>query len=358
MSRVFDRDINSANWPAETSGLKSPTYEYAWFSACADAFYQTSDQRLITIGNSERLQAVAPLYTVKKKGITWQEIMGVAKLHEPGGLIYADEQSLTLLCKSIVAERTPTLFGRLPAEDPSIGVFVKLATKRGFVLKIKNNGSPYVTITSSWDEYLSRLSSRRKQDYRRARRRLADQGEVSVDFYRPALEDLEPLLEEAFRVEQANWKGRNGSAINCRPDLKRFFVAYFKRLCESGKLIISALRLDGEMIAVQMLAERENRWWILKIGYDDRWAKYSPGMQLMFETVREAFERKLAGFEFLGAEEQWIDIWPHDTHDFTSLVYFPYNISGLGALIAEIGSKILSRLGITGILQISSNKEH
>jgi CelD/BcsL family acetyltransferase involved in cellulose biosynthesis len=225
-----------------------------------------------------------------------------------------------------------------------VRAFENTAGKRGLILKIPNTGSPYIAIETSWDDYCNTISSRRRQDFRRARRRLNDQGEVTVDFHTPNLDELDNLLEEAFVVEQANWKGRNKSAINCRPDLKRFFTVYSRSLCESGKFIMSSLRLDGKMISVQLLVEHSRRWWVLKIGYDERWSKYSPGMQLMFETLREAFNRKLDGFEFLGSAEDWINIWPHKTHQFISLAYFPFNINGIAALIAEAGSKCSSRL--------------
>ncbi|MEW8327298.1 MAG: GNAT family N-acetyltransferase [Candidatus Thiodiazotropha sp.] len=354
MERFYDQAKNEIRWPSTASELQSPSYGYEWFSACAEALCSDKQQHIVSVTGNDRFQAVAPLCVKKKKGVAWLEIMGVAELHEPGGLIYTNPDALTALCKSILKEGKPTQLGRLPEDDLSVESFQALARKRGLVLNITNSGSPYIEIDCSWEDYFSSLSSRRRQDYRRARRRLADQGEVSVDIHRPDQAQLQPLLEEAFRVEQANWKGRNNSAINCRPELKRFFSAYFSRLSDSGRLIISSLRLDGEMIAVQLLVEHSNRWWILKIGYDERWAKYSPGMQLMFETLSEAFERKLTAFELLGTEESWINIWPHKTHRFITIVYFPYNLTGLGALFVEAASKLLTRLGNIGILRKSS----
>jgi hypothetical protein len=299
---------------------------------------------MISISKEDCLLAIAPLFALKKKGITWHEIMGVSKLSEPGGLIYTDKESLNQLCQSILSKGTPTLLGKLPADDLSIEIFEQLSKKQGLLFKIFNTGSPYIEIKSNWEDYFQKLSSRRRQDFRRARRRLSDLGDVSVDFLYPNHQNLDQLLEEAFRVEQANWKGQNGSAINCRPDLKRFFTAYSRNLCDSRKLLISALRLDNEMIAVQLLVEHTDRWWILKIGFDERWAKFSPGMQLMFETIKEAFTRELVAIELLGTEEQWINIWPHKTHQFTTLVYFPFNLVGIAAFCAEASSKVLTRL--------------
>jgi CelD/BcsL family acetyltransferase involved in cellulose biosynthesis len=344
MDLFSDNQAGKSHWPSIINQLPSPTYTYEWFHACAQAFHGEDDRCLITVAQSDQSRAVAPLFSLKKRGITWQEIMGVSILNEPGGLIYMDEDALRQLCHSIVRKGSPTLLGRLPANDLCIDTFTKLAKGRGLLLKIQNPGSPYVEIQSTWEDYFQRLSSRRRQDFRRARRRLCDHGEVSVDFVFPTQHNVDKLLEEAFRVEQANWKGENGSAINCRPDLKRFFTSYSHNICDARKLLISSLRLNGEMIAVQLLVEHANRWWILKIGFDERWAKYSPGMQLMFETIKEAFTRKHTAIELLGTQEQWINIWPHKIHQFISLVYFPFNPAGITALLTEAGSKFIARL--------------
>jgi CelD/BcsL family acetyltransferase involved in cellulose biosynthesis len=344
MDLFSDNQAGKILWPSSSNQLPSPTYTFEWFCACAEAFHGDDDRCLITIAEGDRSRAVAPLFTLNKRGITWQEIMGVSILNEPGGLIYTDHHALTQLCHSIVRKGTPTLLGRLATGDLAIDTFTRLAKRRGLLLEIQNPGSPYVEIQSSWEDYFQKLSSRRRQDFRRARRRLSDHGEVSLDFVFPTQHNASQLLEEAFSVEQANWKGENGSAINCRPDLKRFFTSYSHKICDARKLVISSLRLDGEMIAVQLLVEHANRWWILKIGFDDQWAKYSPGMQLMFETIKEAFRRELTAIELLGTEEQWINIWPHKTHQFISLVYFPFNPRGITALLKEASSKFIARL--------------
>ncbi|MET0068353.1 MAG: GNAT family N-acetyltransferase [Candidatus Thiodiazotropha sp.] len=342
---LFSENTESdTDWPVIPVQFHSPTYDFEWFAACADAFYDYSVRCPITIDHDNQLSAVAPLFKLKKKGLTWQEIMGVSRLHEPGGLVYSDGRSLDALCQSIVKRGRPTLLGRLHSEDPVIETFEKTAHKRGILLKVRNTGSPYIEISSGWDDYFQLLSSRRRQDYRRARRRLSDHGEVSVTFSLPNQGNVDQLLEEVFRVEQASWKGRNNTAINCRPEMKQFFKTYARSVCTNQQIVISSLQLNGESIAVQLLVEHAKRWWILKIGYDDEWKKYSPGMQLMFDTLKEAFDRKLDAIELLGTEEQWISIWPHKTHEFFSLVYFPFTFSGITALIMEGGEKVLSKL--------------
>jgi Zn-dependent peptidase ImmA (M78 family) len=67
---------------------------------------------------------------------------------------------------------------------------------------------------------------------------------------------------------------------------------------------------------------------VLKIGYDERWAQHSPGIQLMWDVSREAFERRLKTFEMLGSAEPWLTIWAREQRTYRTLAFYPHNIRG------------------------------
>ena len=97
-------------------------------------------------------------------------------------------------------------------------------------------------------------------------------------------------MAEAMRVEAASWKGRGGSAMLTNPRLSGFFLQLAQRLARQGSLRVCFLRLNGAPIAMQIGVVHAGRWWVLKIGYDERWAEHSPGIQLMWDVLRAAFE--------------------------------------------------------------------
>jgi CelD/BcsL family acetyltransferase involved in cellulose biosynthesis len=52
-----------------------------------------------------------------------------------------------------------------------------------------------------------------------------------------------------------------------------------------------------------------DRFWLFKIGYDEQFARCSPGTLLMLHTVRYAAERGLVSYEFLGSADPWTAHW-------------------------------------------------
>ena len=91
---------------------------------------------------------------------------------------------------------------------------------------------------------------------------------------------------------------------------------------------IGKARIDDAAAAARMTVEFGERLWELKIGYDERWAKCSPGIILMHETLRYACEKQLKGYEFLGHFEPWQQRWPLQTTHHATVGFYPFALAG------------------------------
>jgi hypothetical protein len=53
--------------------------------------------------------------------------------------------------------------------------------------------------------------------------------------------------------------------------------------------------------------------------------------------LRDAAERRLAGFELMGDAEAWIaDLWTREVHECVRVRTYPYTASGLMAWLADV----------------------
>ncbi len=315
-----------------------------WTLVAAESLYATGSLRLMQLRERGQVAALAALAVAQGGGVERLEIPGATTLFEPCGFSYRDEDALQALCLAVVNAGRPVVLQRIAAEDALLPTFKAAARGRGQLLQFNASGSPFVAISTGWEEYFQGLSSRRRQDYRRARRGLDRLGKVEVDIQSPSESAVEAGLAEAMQVEAASWKGRGGSAMLTNPRLSGFFRQLALRLARQGKLRLCFLRLDGAPIAMQIGAVHADRWWVLKIGYDERWGEYSPGIQLMWDVLREAFERRLASFEMLGSAEPWLTIWTREQRAYRTLAFYPYNGRGMVALGADIMRAFAQRL--------------
>jgi CelD/BcsL family acetyltransferase involved in cellulose biosynthesis len=92
--------------------------------------------------------------------------------------------------------------------------------------------------------------------------------------------------------------------------------------------VISLLRGPERSIAAQLCIDDGRRFFELKIGYDEEWGKYSPGVLLAADTINFAVNVRASGYEFLGLAEDWQKAWATGTRGYCAAVFYPRTIAG------------------------------
>lgn len=145
--------------------------------------------------------------------------------------------------------------------------------------------------TASVDDYLNAaLPRRRRKEYRRLRARLGETGNLeSVVTDNPQV--ARRWLAEFLELEASGWKGRQGTAIACSDELADFMKEYAGRLFDGGCGVFWKITLDGKPVASMLGTKKDNRVWLLKIAYDEKLARYSPGVLLIIDVIAWACAR-------------------------------------------------------------------
>lgn len=344
LRRIDSPDELAARWRQLPQVAQEFTQSVDWTLVAAERLYGADGLRIVQVHNDTELLALAPLGVTHGGGVERLEILGASTLFEPCGFGYRDDEALAALCRAVLGLRRPLVLQRIAADGALLQTFKRAARGRGQLLEFKASGAPFVPIASSWEEYLQSLSARRRQDYRRARRNLERAGKVEFEMRSPTAEEVESVMAEAMQVEAASWKGRGGSAMLTNARLSGFFLQLTRRVARQGQLRVCFLRLDGAPVAMQIGVVHDGRWWVLKIGYDERWAEHSPGIQLMWDVLRAAFDERLGSFEMLGSAEPWLSIWTRQERAYRTLAFYPYNGRGMVALGADIMRAFAQRL--------------
>jgi CelD/BcsL family acetyltransferase involved in cellulose biosynthesis len=194
------------------------------------------------------------------------------------------------------------------------------------------------------------LATRSKEcraGFRRKRRQLAAGGTVSFESSAPDPDAAVRLLGELVQVEASGWKQRSGSALASRPSLHAFFADLTRRFAARRQVRLSFLRRDGAAVAAQLGLQYGNRYWELKVGYDERWHAASPGRILLWEMLRESFDRGLRAYEFLGTGDGQQTAWSTSESALSTLVFYPYSARGAVAVARDAASSLMRRVGRT-----------
>lgn len=317
--------------------------QYLWSKICCTSLPLGGEPYFLVARTALGRGAVAPL--VRQKGfIARFEHLGVRFLHEPSDFVYSDITALRELCRQLVKLGGALFLERIPADSPTIHAIQEAYKGRGRIFFRASQPYPRILLHQGWRTPENQLNSGRRSDLRRAVRNAEKSGATTYEILSPTPEQLEPLLEEALEVEAANWKGREGSAV-ARDNLRGQFYRRFALAASSaGVLRLCFLRVAGKAIAMQYAIECSGAFWLLKIGYREEFARCSPGMLLIAETIRYAASRNLSSYEFLGTAANWTRIWTQDERQSVTLRAYPFQFSGIAALAVDAFGALRRRL--------------
>ena len=119
------------------------------------------------------------------------------------------------------------------------------------------------------------------------------------------------------------------------PDRRRFFHELAEASAADGCLRVAVLRIGGQTAAMQLAVEQGRRLWLLKIGYDERFARCSPGTLLLLETMRWAAGAELEAVELLGRREPWTRFWTDEARDCVAIHAYPATLHGVRSIVSD-----------------------
>jgi len=129
------------------------------------------------------------------------------------------------------------------------------------------------------------LGSKKLKELRRQRHRLAEHGAVGFEVARSA-QDVASALETFLTLEASGWKGQRGTALKQDDGDAGFIRRATVALAETGQCEIVTLRAGNTPVAAAIVLRHQTRAFYFKLGVDERFAKFSPGVQLTLDLTR------------------------------------------------------------------------
>ncbi|MEK9284272.1 GNAT family N-acetyltransferase [Bradyrhizobium sp. ISRA442] len=129
------------------------------------------------------------------------------------------------------------------------------------------------------------LGTKKLKELRRQRHRLAEHGPVVFEVARKP-DEIGPALETFLQLEASGWKGKRGTALIQDAGDATFIRRAVPALAETAQCEIVSLRAGLTPVAAGIVLRHQDRAFFFKLGVDERFAKYSPGVQLTVELTR------------------------------------------------------------------------
>ena len=129
------------------------------------------------------------------------------------------------------------------------------------------------------------LGPKKLKELRRQRNRLAETGAVHFDVARTP-SDVTNALETFLRLEASGWKAKRGTALIQHEGDATFIRRATSALADTGQCEIVTLRSGETPVAAAIVLRHQDRAFYFKLGVDERFSKFSPGVQLTLDLTR------------------------------------------------------------------------
>jgi CelD/BcsL family acetyltransferase involved in cellulose biosynthesis len=293
-----------------TTALSSP----GWFLAALDTF-QPKNVVVITARDGDRLVGVLPLARMRTdaRGLYLSLVTPPARGDYSALIVAADlaaEVLPAMLDRAFqhYGRRGVYWFPNIPDTDPSLEILrsffradhMPWVEEREQAPQLRFDTFDFSVVEQSWP------ASHRK-DVRRQRKRLSEQGPVSI--WQPAsIEEAEPVLEEFFKVHDDKWLSQGFPGMFQDPQLRSYFKAILKRMWARG-VHFSTLRCGSIDVSYHFgfLSGGWIQWY--RPSYRAEFGGYSPSKIHIAMLIEQACHAQGRGFDFLLGAEGYKNLW-------------------------------------------------
>ena len=129
------------------------------------------------------------------------------------------------------------------------------------------------------------LGTKKLKELRRLRHRLEEHGPVVFEVARRP-DEIGLALETFLQLEASGWKGKRGTALSQHAGDAAFIRRAVPALAETAQCEIVSLRAGTIPVAAGIVLRHQDRAFFFKLGIDEGFARYSPGVQLTLDLTR------------------------------------------------------------------------
>ena len=307
----------------------APFHRPEWITAYLQAFEPQAEIALVTASAGDRLVGVLPL--IRKRcwfaGIPLRELAGTANIHSVRfDLVQSrcadGESSLEAIWNLL--KRTPGWdMLRLPLipENSASQKLLSRASADGYpILNIPFHESPILHMQvdeKGQYNWLGGTSRHFRHELRRFARLLKEETGYEPQLVRRSNPEPE-ILERFYDLEASGWKGEEGSAIKCNPEVRAFYDQIVREGSARGYFCLHTLETNGVIVAGAMSVETEECYHPMKIAYNEGLRRGGPGQLLFNGILAECAEKRVPALCFGGKTDRYktswtSETWPHST---------------------------------------------
>lgn len=164
----------------------------------------------------------------------------------------------------------------------------------------------WLEITGSFEDYWASRGKNLRQNLRKQRKKLADEGRELRMFTLRSPAEMDAAIARYGALESSGWKSAEGTAIHPDNAQGRFYTRWLQEAATLGQAIVTEYRFDGRTVAMNLGLLRDGTLIVLKTAYDESWKAVSPAFLLREDELKAFFAgNEVKRIEYFGRVMEW-----------------------------------------------------
>ncbi|MCB2231297.1 GNAT family N-acetyltransferase [bacterium] len=339
-----------SEWAALQSQLPTPSplrsFDYArlWYQS----FAEPEQVRVFQISDAERSLGLFPMVVRRVRGA--RVLSGITNSHclhgEPLVVPGQETAFSDHLIREMIAHKSDwdLIDHRFTYSfDRVRPVFDERGLSRHGLRFAQRTEPTYVTdVEQPYEDFFKGLSRETRKKLRRSGDRLARMGEASYVHLRD--DDAVAAWDVLVTLEDAGWKGRNGTSIaRCGSQYTEFYESFVRLLADNRVLHLFQLCVDGQPIAAAFGYLDGGTMHYLKAAYDENAHEAAPSNNLLRDVIQDLIEN-YPDVKLLH-QFPWDSGYKHrmasyDAHSFETIVFSPTIRGGAMAMMFRLKERL------------------
>jgi CelD/BcsL family acetyltransferase involved in cellulose biosynthesis len=313
---------------------------HEWFRMYWELLEKNSEMLIAVLNRDGEPEAIVPLMRIKAfwRGVPHTCLTFIANFYScrVGAITTLPGNVIGPVLDHLEHEHIgfDMLYANFIPEDSKTNLMLKeTLAKRGMKYRLLDSWqSPYITLPSSWEEYLTSKNKHFRDSVKRTIKMFETGGEYTLRTYtRP--EEFTEAWGKLLEVSRTTWKYKLGSAIANKGINQLFYRTFAKMAVENGWFKMLILEHKKRPIAFTYEFPYKDRLFFNKTGFDESYGRASPGMYILSRSLQDAIGQGKREFDLLGRNEEYKMRFTSSIR--THYKYVAFNNSRLGRLLSD-----------------------
>jgi len=173
---------------------------------------------------------------------------------------------------------------------------------------IERSVSPYLALTSPWEDYVRSRSRNFRKHLKKYWRLLEEAGSMEVARM-DSDADARAWMDEVFAVNRTSWKAERGTDLFRSPPIREFFAGLIPAMATHHRIDLRMVRLDGKPAAYELCFDFGGRLFSYNGAYRADLDRGSPGTALTAAVIESACDRGRIEYDMLRGDESYKLRW-------------------------------------------------